>query len=118
MSYNIRNGKGIDNVQDFQRIIDAVNRAKVDVVAVQEVDSVTTRNPKNILKIIGDATGGVLQVYKAKVWRGTTHTSYVATPPPLPEEGSVRDQDHDAFLHHITPFNAILQSGNNPFNVS
>ena len=57
MSYNIRNGKGIDNVQDFQRIIDAVNRAKVDVVAVQEVDSVTTRNPKNILKIIGDATG-------------------------------------------------------------
>lgn len=57
MSYNIRNGKGVDGVQDFQRIIDAVNRAKVDVVAVQEIDSMTTRNPKDVLKLIGDATG-------------------------------------------------------------
>lgn len=57
MSYNIRNGKGMDGVQDFQRIIDAVNRAKVDVVAVQEVDSMTTRNPKDVLKLIGEATG-------------------------------------------------------------
>jgi endonuclease/exonuclease/phosphatase family metal-dependent hydrolase len=57
MSYNIRNGKGTDNVQDFQRIIDAINRANVDVVALQEVDSMTTRNPLDILKTLGDATG-------------------------------------------------------------
>lgn len=56
MSYNIRNGKGIDNVQDFQRIIDAVNRAKVDVVALQEVDSMTKRNPRDVMKILGNAT--------------------------------------------------------------
>ena len=47
----------MDGVQDFQRIIDAVNRAKVDVVAVQEIDSMTTRNPKDVLKLIADATG-------------------------------------------------------------
>ena len=57
MSYNIRNGKGTDSVQDFQRIIDAINRANVDVVALQEVDSMTTRNPLEILKTLGDATG-------------------------------------------------------------
>ena len=57
MSYNIRNGKGVDNVQDFQRIIDAVNRANVDVVALQEVDSMTTRNPRDVVKLIGNAVG-------------------------------------------------------------
>ncbi len=57
MSYNIRNGKGTDSVQDFQRVIDAINKANVDVVALQEVDSMTKRNPRDLLKMMGDAVG-------------------------------------------------------------
>ena len=41
MSYNIRNGRGMDEVTDLGRIADAICKVAPDVVAVQEVDSVT-----------------------------------------------------------------------------
>lgn len=44
MSYNIRNGKGMDNVTNLDRIVRAINRWSPDVVALQEVDSVTGRS--------------------------------------------------------------------------
>lgn len=44
MSYNIRNCRGLDNVLDYQRVADVINRVAPDVVAVQEVDSVTGRS--------------------------------------------------------------------------
>lgn len=44
MSYNIRNAKGLDNVTDYQRLADVILREAPDVVAVQEVDSVTGRS--------------------------------------------------------------------------
>ena len=44
MSYNIRNGKGLDNITDYQRIAEVINKAAPDVVAVEEVDSVTGRS--------------------------------------------------------------------------
>ena len=44
MSYNIQNGKGIDNVTDYQRIADVVANIAPDVVALQELDSVTNRS--------------------------------------------------------------------------
>ncbi|EJX03797.1 metallophosphoesterase [gut metagenome] len=44
MSYNIRNGKGMDNETNLDRIVDAINRCLPDVVALQEVDSVTGRS--------------------------------------------------------------------------
>ena len=50
MSYNIRVGKGMDQVNDLQRIADVINRERPDFVALQEVDSVTVR------------TGGVNQI--------------------------------------------------------
>ena len=43
MSYNIRNGRGIDNVQDLGRVAEVINRTAPDIVALQEVDSVTGR---------------------------------------------------------------------------
>ena len=43
MSYNIRNGRGADDVQDLGRIAEVIGRVAPDVVALQEVDSVTGR---------------------------------------------------------------------------
>ena len=43
MSYNIRNGRGIDNMQDLGRIAQVVRRVAPDIVALQEVDSATRR---------------------------------------------------------------------------
>ena len=42
-SYNIHHGKGLDGKLDFQRIGTLLERLDADVVAIQEVDSVTTR---------------------------------------------------------------------------
>ena len=44
MSYNIRNAKGMDNVRNVQRIVNVINNKAPDVVAVQELDSMTTRS--------------------------------------------------------------------------
>ena len=44
LSYNVRNGKGMDNITNYQRVADVINRIAPDVVAVQELDSVTQRN--------------------------------------------------------------------------
>ena len=44
MTYNIRNAKGLDNITDYQRIADIFVREAVDIVAVQEIDSVTGRS--------------------------------------------------------------------------
>lgn len=44
VSYNIRNGIGMDGVRDLDRISDAIVRTGADIVAVQEVDSVTGRS--------------------------------------------------------------------------
>jgi endonuclease/exonuclease/phosphatase family metal-dependent hydrolase len=43
MTYNIHIGRGIDGVDDLQRIADVITSARVDVVAVQEVDVGTKR---------------------------------------------------------------------------
>lgn len=44
MTYNVRNGSGMDGVKDFARTAAVINREKPDVVAVQELDSVTGRS--------------------------------------------------------------------------
>ena len=44
MTYNIRNGKGIDDKINYERIASAINKVDPDVVAVQEIDSVTGRS--------------------------------------------------------------------------
>ncbi len=55
MSYNIRNGIGIDQVYDLDRTVAAINRAMPDVVALQELDSVTLRNgKKDVLKELAE----------------------------------------------------------------
>lgn len=53
MSYNIRNGRGMDDVADFRRTADVIIKACPDIVAVQEIDSVTGRSGgKDVLREI------------------------------------------------------------------
>ncbi len=57
MSYNIRNAKGLDGITDYQRIANVLNGIAPDVVAVQELDSMTTRSGgKSILEEIAKRT--------------------------------------------------------------
>ena len=57
MSYNIKNANGMDNVCNYQRIANVINNASPDVVAIQEVDSMTNRSgQKYVLGEIADRT--------------------------------------------------------------
>ena len=57
MSYNIRNGRGMDEVTDLERIAEAIRKVAPDVVAVQEVDSVTGRSGGiDVLRTLGERT--------------------------------------------------------------
>jgi endonuclease/exonuclease/phosphatase family metal-dependent hydrolase len=44
LSYNVRNCRGLDNVTDYQRVADVINRINPSVVALQELDSATQRS--------------------------------------------------------------------------
>ena len=57
MSFNIRNGRGMDNLADYQRTADAINRVCPDVVAVQEIDSMTGRSGQtDVLRELAERT--------------------------------------------------------------
>lgn len=60
MSYNIRNAKGMDNVKDYKRVADVILKSSPDLVAVQELDSMTNRSGKTY--ILGDIADEV-QMY-------------------------------------------------------
>lgn len=58
MSYNIRNGVGMDDKSDYDRTAEAILRQKADVVAVQEVDSMTGRSGhKDVIRELAVRTG-------------------------------------------------------------
>lgn len=44
MTYNVRNARGLDEKTDIQRIAGVISRQNPDVVAVQELDSMTNRS--------------------------------------------------------------------------
>ncbi len=44
LTYNVRNCRGLDNLTDYQRIADVINRINPEVVALQELDSATQRS--------------------------------------------------------------------------
>ena len=57
MSYNIKNANGMDIVCNFQRIANVINNTSPDVVAIQEVDSMTNRSgQKYVLGEIAERT--------------------------------------------------------------
>ena len=49
MSYNVRNGHGVDGIKDIKRCADVINEVRPNVVAVQELDSMSHRNKKYVL---------------------------------------------------------------------
>ena len=60
LSYNIRNGRGMDNKTDYQRIADVIKKEKATIVAVQEVDNKTKRSKGvDVLSVLGKETGMV-----------------------------------------------------------
>ena len=57
MSYNVRNTKGMDGIRNCQRVANVIINEAPDVVAVQELDSMTTRSEqKYVLKEIAERT--------------------------------------------------------------
>ncbi|MBO7248816.1 MAG: endonuclease, partial [Bacteroidales bacterium] len=52
MSYNVRSAKGMDGERDYQRIANIIRNAAPDVVAVQELDSMTLRS--NNIYVLGE----------------------------------------------------------------
>lgn len=58
MSYNVRNCTGLDKITDYQRIADIIKAAECEAVAIQELDSMTTRyEGQDMLKNLADLTG-------------------------------------------------------------
>lgn len=57
MSYNIRNGKGMDNKTDISRIVEVLKKAKPDLCAIEELDSVSKRVPLYLLEEIAKEVG-------------------------------------------------------------
>lgn len=57
MSYNVHNGIGMDGKVDYARIAKVIADVHPDVVAVQEVDSVTHRSSVHVLAEIARGTG-------------------------------------------------------------
>jgi endonuclease/exonuclease/phosphatase family metal-dependent hydrolase len=56
LTYNTHNCIGMDNVADYGRIADVINKVNPDVVALQELDSMTQRSKSFILKYLADRT--------------------------------------------------------------
>ena len=57
MSYNVKNGGGMDGIKDIRRCGRLVREVQPDVVAVQEVDSVTRRNKFYVLGRMAEEAG-------------------------------------------------------------
>lgn len=57
MTYNIKNANGMNDICNFQRVANVINNASPDVVAIQEVDSMTRRSgQKYVLGEIAERT--------------------------------------------------------------
>lgn len=67
LTYNVRNGKGMDEKTDYSRITNVIIAIHPEVVALQELDSVTTRsNGIDVLKVIAEKCG-MKYIYGASI---------------------------------------------------
>ncbi|MBB1285354.1 endonuclease/exonuclease/phosphatase family protein [Flavisolibacter sp. BT320] len=58
VSYNVRNGKGMDNRTDYDRTAAVIQKAAAQVVALQELDSSTARSQGvEVLSVLAQKTG-------------------------------------------------------------
>ena len=67
MTYNVRNAKGMDNKTDYDRIVVVLKKADADIIALQELDSATTRSGgENVVKTLAEKSGSA-HVYGAAI---------------------------------------------------
>ena len=71
LTYNVRNGKGMDEKTDYNRVAAVIQAIHPEVVALQELDSVTTRsNGADVLQVLAEKCG-MKSVYGASIpYRG------------------------------------------------
>lgn len=57
MTYNVRNCRGMDDSVDYRRVAETILKVAPDVVAVQELDSMTDRYPGvDVIAVLGELT--------------------------------------------------------------
>jgi endonuclease/exonuclease/phosphatase family metal-dependent hydrolase len=67
LSYNVRNCRGLDNSVNYQRVADAINKTHADIVALQELDSATSRSKGiSVLNELATLTG-MIATYRASI---------------------------------------------------
>lgn len=89
LSYNVRNCLGLDNAVNYQRVADVINRANADIVALQELDSATSRSKGvSVLNELAALTG-MIPTYRASIdFRGGKYGIGILTrQKPLKVEG-------------------------------
>ena len=67
MSYNVKNGYGMDGVKSIERCAEIVREVQPDVVAVQELDSCTRRNKFYVLGKMAEKAGGYHAYFGATI---------------------------------------------------
>ena len=83
MSYNVKNGNGMDGVKDITRCGELVRKTQPDVVAVQELDSCSKRNNFYVLGKMAEAAGGYHAYYGPTIpYRGGKYGIGVLTKKP------------------------------------
>jgi endonuclease/exonuclease/phosphatase family metal-dependent hydrolase len=90
LSYNVRNCLGLDNAVNYQRVADVINRANADIVALQELDSATSRSKGvSVLNELATLTG-MIPTYRASIdFRGGKYgIGVLSREKPLKVEGS------------------------------
>lgn len=67
LSYNVRNCLGLDNAVNYQRVADIIKKTDADVVALQELDSATSRSKGvSVLNELARLTG-MIPTYRASI---------------------------------------------------
>ena len=67
LSYNVRNCLGMDGKTDYSRVAGVITSVHPDIVALQELDSVTTRsNGTDVLKLLAE-NSGMYSIYGASI---------------------------------------------------
>lgn len=67
LTYNVRNCRGLDNVVDYQRVANVISKTGAEIVALQELDSATTRSQGvSVLNELAKLTG-MVPTYRASI---------------------------------------------------
>ncbi|OQP66549.1 hypothetical protein A3860_13800 [Niastella vici] len=67
LTYNVRNCRGMDNVVNYQRVANVINKTGANIVALQELDSATSRSKGvGVLNELAKLTG-MVPTYRASI---------------------------------------------------